>query len=333
MSFSLEKDILGHKATLIHSKDPFRVAVATNVIAKELKGRDDYEFNYERLEANSPELGEALERVKMLPLGAERRVLLLTGCESIGKDNVSRLKAYLQTAPQTSTVVLLGVEVKPGSQIYKLIASQGKVIELEEYPKRKYPSIIKGVFAEKGKKVSNQVVQYLLDCLGYDLAAIHSTVEKIILCHEGKESLDLEDVINLVPVTVEYRIFELVDQLAIRDINRSLKMLEAMLNQSVSRYDEDEKAAWVFSMILRQFRMLIRYRSMAQSGLGNEEIAGSLEIKPFLLEKVREQSRRFEMDELEDVFQKLLSYDLAAKASPVSTRCSLELLFYDICAG
>ncbi len=331
-SFSLERDILSNPGTLVHSRESWRVSRAADVVTRSIKENEGYRFNFERMEAFSPDLGEALQRLKMLPLGAGRRILLLTEGESISRDGVGKIRSYLRSAPPTSSLVIFAADLKKGSLLMKLMSAEGRVIELGDLPKNKYPSFIRDAFVDRGKNVSAQVIRYMLDCLGYDPAAISSAIERIALCHEDKKDIGLEDVIDLIPVSIEHNVFELIDQIASGNLGLSLKILEAMLNRSISQSAEEEMVARIVHLIVRQFRMLLRYRSMRSQRVGDKEFMEMAGLRyGFQMDRLKEQSRRFSEDQLITIMGKLLDMDIAMKSTAMSPRCSLELLLHDIC--
>ena len=331
-AYSLERDILNSRATLVHSKDPWRVSRAADVVIRTLKEKEEYQHNFERMEASSPDIGDALERLKMLPMGGGRRILLLTGGEGMHRENVHKVRSYLENAPSTSSLVIFASGLKAGSQLMKMMSGEGRVIELAEFPRSKYPSLIREAFEEKGMKPDTMVIRYLLECLGYDLGAIHSAVEKIALCHPDKKTIELADAIELVPVSVEHKVFELVDQLAAGNLGLALKMLETMLNRAISQSAEDEMVYHVFNLVVRQFRLLLRYRSMRAQGAADREFAEASGLRyGFQLDRIKEQARSFDEFQLVAIMRELLDFDLALKSTAASPRCALELLFHEIC--
>lgn len=331
-SFSLEKDILNSRATLVHSKDPWRATRAADVVIRTIREKEEYQHNFEKMEASSPDIGDALERLKMLPMGGGRRILLLTGGETMPRESVCKVRSYLENAPSTSSLVIFAAGLKPGSQLMKIMPGEGRVIELAEFPRSKYPSLIREAFEERGMKPDTMVIRYLLECLGYDLGAIQGVVEKIALCHPDKKTIELADVIELVPVSVEHKVFELVDQLAAGNLGLALKMLETMLNRANSQSAEDQAVNNIFNLVVRQFRLLLRYKSMRAQGMGDRDFAEASGFRfSFQLDRIKEQSRSFDEVQLVAIMRKLLDFDLALKSSAVSPRCAMELLFHEIC--
>lgn len=319
----LRKDIL-KTVVLITSKDPYRTRTALDKINQGLNKPGDYAFDCEYVSPKDGELAAALERAQMLPMGAELRVLIITEAQDLSKDQAVKLESYLERSVSTTSLVLVAAGLKKESRAYKLAAKYGDVVELEEYGKNEYPTLIRDAFKERGKKISNRAISYMRDNLGSDLGAIYASIEKIDLYHEGKTDIDVEDVVPFVSASAERTVFELIDQVSTKDLGMSLKVLEAMVKQG----KEDSE---IFYMLVWHFRRLILFKALEREGRDDREIVGYLNIKPFVVEVLKRQSRNYSFAELKRIHAELLDYDLASKTSDTSDRHHLALLLYDIC--
>ncbi len=320
---SLRKDIL-KAVVLITSKDHYRTADALGKILSGLRKPGDYTFDCETVTPRSGLLPAALERAQMLPMGAERRVLVITEAQDLTKEQAALLEAYLERSVSTTSLILAGDGVKKDGRAWKLADRYGDVLVLEEYGKNEFPALIREAFGDRGKRVTDRAVGYMRENLGQDLGSLYAAIEKIDLYHEGRNEIDLEDVVPFVAPSAERSVFELIDQLSIRDLNHSLKVKEAMLKQG-----EDE--ARLLHMLVWQFRRLIYYKALRREGRDDQEILKYLEIKPFVLERLKRQSKHFSMEELKGIHDRLLLYDVGSKTSSTPDPHHLDLLIYDIC--
>ena len=220
--------------------------------------------------------------------------------------------------------MLVAAGLKKESRAYKLAAKYGDVVELEEYGKNEYPTLIRDAFKERGKKISNRAISYMRDNLGSDLGAIYASIEKVDLYHEGKTDIDVEDVVPFVSASAERTVFELIDQVSTKDLGMSLKVLEAMVKQGKGGFGD----------LLHAGLALPPADPLQGAGAGgpdDREIVGYLNIKPFVVEVLKRQSRNYSFAELKRIHAELLDYDLASKTSDTSDRHHLALLLYDIC--
>jgi DNA polymerase III, delta subunit. len=62
-----------------------------------------------------------------------------------------------------------------------------------------------------------------------------------------------------------------------------------------------------------------------------EEIAGELNLKPFVARKATEQARNFSIDELINAHDRLLELDHAIKTGRMQAETALELFVVELC--
>jgi DNA polymerase III delta subunit len=139
-----------------------------------------------------------------------------------------------------------------------------------------------------------------------DTWRIHEEIEKLanycIAC--GRKDICVEDVAILVHGTDALSIFELIDNFARGDKKSSLIALARALDRGDDPY-------YIFSMMVRQFRMLTRIKG-AHKGMGDP--AKELGVHPFAAKKAVEQARRLELGSLIVKLNKLRDIEIASKS-------------------
>ena len=72
---------------------------------------------------------------------------------------------------------------------------------------------------------------------------------------------------------------------------------------------------YLFSMIVRQFRILISMRDVfnREENISSDSMAKALELHPFVVKKSLPLIKRYSLDRLKDLYQQLLSIDIKTK--------------------
>ena len=86
------------------------------------------------------------------------------------------------------------------------------------------------------------------------------------------------------------------------------------------------------AMIQRQFRLLIQAREILDEGGKPAEIEKELRVLNFVAQKLANQARRFTMDQLLGIFQRLLSIDEGMKTGGMPGDLAYELLIAQLTA-
>lgn len=83
-------------------------------------------------------------------------------------------------------------------------------------------------------------------------------------------------------------------------------------------------------MIVRQFRLLIQVRWLADRGVSEPDITARLKLHPFVTRKIRAQAQRFTPEQLRAAYRLLVDSDLAIKRGMLETEAALDLLIVQL---
>ncbi len=131
-----------------------------------------------------------------------------------------------------------------------------------------------------------------------------------------RRPVEVDDVLLLTADTAEKNIFDLVDAIGMRNGQQAINLLQKLLEQ--------EDAQRIFSMVVRQFRLLLQAREVLDSGASDADVARLVGIHPFVAGKISQQARQITLPALEDIYHRLLEMDLALKSSQMSDELALQ---------
>jgi len=120
----------------------------------------------------------------------------------------------------------------------------------------------------------------------------------------------------------EEDVFAMVDAAGQRNPGKALALLNALLR--------DQPLPFVFSMVARQFRLLIIAKEIMQEGGDEYAIAAEGNLHAFVAKKLAAQAPRFSMSELVDIYHQLDRMDERAKTGDATLEVMLETLIADL---
>ena len=130
-----------------------------------------------------------------------------------------------------------------------------------------------------------------------------------LAAYAGEETTITREMLDAVLTpSLESNIFTLVDALGRRQSAEALRELAALL-------DNGEPSFVVFSMIVRQFRLIFRAKACLQDGLGSGQIAQTLGIHPYTAKNVAAQCRYYTYPALEQATVLFCETDLSLKSN------------------
>jgi len=140
-------------------------------------------------------------------------------------------------------------------------------------------------------------------------------IRKLLDYADYQRSITTSDIEKLTPLHGQADIFTLVDALGNRDASAAFSELHHL--------QEVISIPVIFSMITRQFRLLIQARDYLNRGL---DPVKEMEVHSYVGTKITNQARNFELDQLKDIFASLQQIDLDMKSSSIDISIILDSL-------
>ena len=100
---------------------------------------------------------------------------------------------------------------------------------------------------------------------------------------------------------------------------RTAELFQQKVNEGVEPF-------YLFSMFIRQFRLLIQTKALLEAGERPPGIASHLNQRLFVAEKLARQARNYTVPQLEQIYRRLLDIDVQAKTGKTDLLTALHLL-------
>jgi DNA polymerase III subunit delta len=213
-----------------------------------------------------------------------------------------------------NVVIFLDEEPDRRAGLFKYLAGAKYTEEFQVLkPNEIMEWIIKRV-AERGGRISGQNAFYLASKSDGNLWALSGEVDKI-LARKGGE-IAKEDIDEAEMVKIDNNVFNLTDALANKNKKLALQLINDQLEAGADEF-------YLFSMMVRQFRIIIQIRSVLDEG--KKVVAKDLGLHPFVAQKGIEQARKYNMEQLKDIYRKLLEIDIKMKTSDIPGKALMEI--------
>jgi DNA polymerase-3 subunit delta len=177
---------------------------------------------------------------------------------------------------------------------------------------------VKTLFEVKGKNIGKIELKLFCDGLENNMNIIQNEIEKLCSYTHGRE-ITKEDVLIMLPPKTDNDIFDLVDCISQKKIEKAMDILNELIFKG-------EKIPYILYMVERQFNLLLQLKLLAEEGKDKDTIARELKLNPFICEKMIVQSRKFNMKGLKKSINLCLGTEEILKSSSVSGKTEMELL-------
>ncbi|HEV2236827.1 MAG TPA: DNA polymerase III subunit delta [Ktedonobacterales bacterium] len=170
-----------------------------------------------------------------------------------------------------------------------------------------------------GARLAPDAARALAAAAGPQLRPLASELEKLATYVGREGAITAADVQLLTAATQPANRFELTDALARKDRTRALALVHEQLAAG-------ESALAIIGQIAYQTRTLIQVKALAERGLRGGQIAQTVGMSPFIVEKSVALARQFTFAQLVAAHRALLEMDAALKLSRMTPELALDLL-------
>jgi len=308
---------------LFHGQDTYSQRETLAALLAKEGDPDMLSLNTTRL-SNRITFAELQSACDAMPFLSRVRVVLVQDLFSSSPDKalMEKLEAYLPELPKTTRLIFLESQSLSDSHRIIRLAQEKKIGYVKKFEQPKGGDLERWVRThaeERGGRIAPQAAALLATNVGGDLQALTNEIEKLVLYKGGEATIEAADVVLLSPYAAEETIFELVDALGNRQTARAAELFQ-------EKVDEGADPFYLFSMFIRQFRLLIQARYLLDRGERAAGIAEQMKQRPFVADKLARQARNFTLPQLEQIYRRLLEIDVDAKTGKADLMTSLYLL-------
>jgi DNA polymerase-3 subunit delta len=204
------------------------------------------------------------------------------------------------------------------NKFFKILLKKSfKKQEFSELPSFKVKTFIENEVKKLGGKIVPSAIDELILFFGNDLWQIENELQKLIT-YKGSNTISKEDVESLGTANIDLNIFRTIEAISRKNKKLALKLVS-------EHFEKGENELKILSMINYQFRVLIKIKSLLDEKKSFFQIQKTSKIHPFVIKKTIPIARNFSMEELKNIYKKILETDFAIKTGKVEPKLGIEI--------
>lgn len=278
--------------------------------------KDEFEKKYgdlntTLLDGDTCKAGEIIDNAQSMPFLADKRLVIvqnfLSGAETEQHESIGE---FLPNVPDTTIIIFAekkGVDKR--LSLYKKLSKLAQPTEFAPLSPNQLVSWIQAEAAKIGGIIEADAARYLSEVVGGDLYRLANEVVKLVNASR-KKSITRALIEKLVVNSLTTSIFKLTDALAQKNQSRALAELHTLI-------ESGEELHAIFSMIARQFRILVSVKDLSDRGHKKDSIVAILKEHPFVISNTITQIRNFSMKQLRTAYDLLLDIDTRLKTGGI----------------
>jgi DNA polymerase-3 subunit delta len=239
---------------------------------------------------------------------------------STAREQMAALAGYLPELPESTALVLIEKREIPARNVVVKAAAGADWAQVKLFDLPKGDTLVRWIRArakaEHGE-MSLAAAQALAE-VEDDPRALGNEISKLLTYVNFARPVELEDVQTLTPAGGEAIIWNMVDAIGQRRGPLAQRELHKLL--------EGAEPLYILSMIVRQYRLLLQVREMLNERMSEADIAAALKMSTYPVGKISVQARNFKVEDLEQIYRRLLEYDVEIKTGRIAAEAALDSL-------
>lgn len=240
------------------------------------------------------------------------------------KRPVQALRDALAGMPETTILILEESGRAPANSVLvKYAKANGEEREFRPLQGSELAGWIRRQFEARQTPVHPLAVQTLMAYVGPDLLLLEKEIDKLS-AYAGGEQVQQVDVAEMVASAEETKVWDMIDAAAMGRANEAVSQLRRLLA------DTANPPLRTLGAITNRFRTMIMIKELVDQRLPDMAVAKQTGLQDWSVRNTRPLARHFTMDQLKQVYERLLATDITLKRSPLDDKLTLELLVLDI---
>ena len=308
---------------LFYGPSEFRIEMVLNRIRESFIPEEARDFNLRIYYGDEAAPADIIDTARSLPFMSHSRLIIVRRTEGFSATALQSFIPYLDRPVESTCLVFVSSRHDFKKKFYRRIRELGQAVNFGKLSDGRVVLWIKQTARDLGLNIEGQACAYLQQIVGNRLGDLYSELEKLSLRYENT-TVGIEEVKELAIYSRIYTIFEVMDEVSSKRLDRSLSVL--------NRFMEEDKdgALRVIGMLNRQIRLLWQAKSVIKGGGQSPDVARKVGLPIFLARRIVDQSRHWRTADLERAFHLLYQADRLLKSGSQG-RLVLENLVLSLC--
>lgn len=301
-----------------------------NLIIKKEISEDLKELNLIKIDGMNTTFDDIMNACETMPFMGEKKVVVVyrssflqEKSDSTGTKIYNDIKNYISNLPPYTVLImyyLLNDKRDRPNKNKKLttISKFLPIVYCDKLKKDKFIKKVSDIFKEKGKQIGRVELMYFCDKVQNNFNIIKIEADKLISYCEDRE-IKKEDINLLILNSNEEDIFDLVELIAQRKIDKSIDIMKEILYKS-------EQHMLIISAIQKHFFRLYEIKLKITKGKRVEDFIAEYRLPQFVCEKLMSQTSRFTEKQLMELIKLCVKTETKLKSTGLDKTMEMEFL-------
>ena len=303
--------------------DSYDIENCLKLLEKKIAPLIDSEFDREIFYGEDKNMLDIINFASAFPFGSGKKFVLLKDFEKI-KDKKNLIN-YIDSPAEFTVLVIInnGDISNRDSALFQKMAQKGCIFEAKELKGGNLVEWLSGYAASKGKVLSIDNAQVLIDITGENRTMLEAQLEKISVFLNEEKVISLEVIRSLSTALKEYTIFDLQNALSVKNKTESLKIAFSLL-------DKGAEPTYIIYMLARYFTGLARINELKEKNIPQQAAAKIVGTHQYYYKDYLKARNVYSDRDLYNAAESLLKADVSVKTTAADGKAVISLLIAEI---
>lgn len=274
---------------------------------------------------------QVIDAAETMPMMSEKRIVtvrdwapLMAGKSKNEENETELLKKWLENPPESCvTVFYMRSEPDGRKKAVALLKKKATVVTFDLLSDADLSQWCAKRLKSHGKTLQRQALNTLSFMAGRDLTRLSGELDKLIAYIGDRTEISEEDVRAIVPASLEYNVFELLNRLLDGDLAEAQRMTNSLLQNG-------QTSIGILAMLSRQLRQLAHMRYGLDSGDVVQHLQEVLKMHPYAAKQAARQCKSRSADVLKDLYEQCVALDYEIKSGQIRDNVALDIILMKI---
>ena len=281
------------------------------------------DFDKETIYSEDRSIIDIIGLATAFPFGSEKKLIVVKEAEKL-KDK-KPLKDYASSPAEFTVIAFFhnGSITNLSSEPFKTLDTNGFLFEAKELKGRNLISWLINQAEDKGKTLSEENAQVLVDIVGENRDMLEVQLEKICIFLNDRKEIKIETIQQVSSELKQFNIFDLQNAIGVKDKSKSLSVANNLL-------DNGAEPTFIITMLTRYFTGLAKITELQSKNTPVQEAARIVGTHHFYYPNYIKARKIFSDEKLVEIFRSLLKADVSVKTTTTDDKTIITILIAEI---
>lgn len=303
---------------LLHGEDTFRLKEKLREIVQQYQAKHKSGLDLSFFKEDDLDFSVVKAALGTISMFSEKKLIILHNIFN-DKKFLDDFTAYVKKSKLKNNQEVIAVVCQEGKSSVASLKRQASMSEeFKTLKPAELAAWLRKRVREQQTAISAPAVNRLAAGADRDLWRLNNELNKLI-CYKTGGVIGLVDVELLVKDKVSANIFALLDAMARKDSRTAVQLLYRHLAQGDDEF-------YLFTMLIYQMRNLLKLKDLIERKTAFGSLAKRTGLHPFVVKKTVPQLNNFSLEQLKNIYRRLLEIDVGLKTGRMEPRLALSLL-------